>query len=104
MKNLIYIVIFLVSSLSLAQVDFTAEASRDKIAINERLRIEFKMNVDGDNFTPPNFIGFQVVAGPSQSVSQSWINGVSNMSKSYTYVLKPNKTGKLTIQQAVMTL
>jgi hypothetical protein len=103
MKNLIYVVIFLVSSLSLAQVDFTAEASRDKIAINERLRIEFKMNVDGDNFTPPNFIGFQVVAGPSQSVSQSWINGVSSMSKSYTYVLKPNKTGKLTIQQAVMT-
>ncbi|AUC78846.1 BatD protein [Nonlabens sp. MB-3u-79] len=103
MKNLIYVVIFLVSSLSLAQVDFTAEASRDKIAINERLRIEFKMNVDGDNFTPPNFIGFQVVAGPSQSVSQSWINGVSSMSKSYTYVLKPNKTGKLTVQQAVMT-
>ncbi|MFT4838626.1 MAG: hypothetical protein ACI9IZ_000404 [Nonlabens sp.] len=103
MKNLIYVVIFLLSSLSLAQVDFTAEASRDKIAINERLRIEFKMNVDGDNFTPPNFIGFQVVAGPSQSVSQSWINGVSSMSKSYTYVLKPNKTGKLTIQQAVMT-
>jgi len=103
MKQIIYILFFLVGGISLAQVDFTANASRNKIAINERLRIEFKMNVDGDNFTPPNFVGFQVVAGPSQAVSQSWINGASSMSKSYTYVLKPTKTGTLSIQQAVMT-
>jgi hypothetical protein len=103
MKHISYILFFLVGGMSLAQVDFTANASRNKIAINERLRIEFKMNVDGDNFTPPNFVGFQVVAGPSQSVSQSWINGASSMSKSYTYVLKPTKTGTLSIQQAVMT-
>jgi hypothetical protein len=94
---------FLASISGLAQVEFTANVSRDKIAINERLRIEFKMNVDGDNFTPPNFTGFQVVAGPSQSVSQSWINGKGSMSKSYTYVLKPTKTGKISIQQAVMS-
>jgi hypothetical protein len=103
MKQVIYILFFLIGGVSLAQVDFTANASRNKIAINERLRIEFKMNVDGDNFTPPNFVGFQVVAGPSQAVSQSWINGASSMSKSYTYVLKPGKTGTLSIQQAVMT-
>ena len=103
MKQLLYIFFFLSSTLSIAQVEFTANASRTRIAVNERLRIEFKMNVDGDNFTPPNFVGFQVVAGPSQAVSQSWINGKSTMSKSYTYVLKPNKTGKVTIQQGVMT-
>ncbi|MFT5926336.1 MAG: hypothetical protein ACI9WL_001082 [Rubritalea sp.] len=102
MKQIIYIFFFLVGGVSLAQVDFTANVSRNKIAINERLRIEFKMNVDGDNFTPPNFVGFQVVAGPSQAVSQSWINGASSMSKSYTYILKPSKTGTLSIQQAVM--
>jgi hypothetical protein len=102
MKQIIYVFFFLVGGMSLAQVDFTANVSRNKIAINERLRIEFKMNVDGDNFTPPNFVGFQVVAGPSQAVSQSWINGASSMSKSYTYILKPSKTGMLSIQQAVM--
>lgn len=103
MKYLIYILFLLSSYLTFSQVDFTANASRTRIAVNERLRIEFKMNVDGDNFTPPNFVGFQVVAGPSQAVSQSWRNGQSSMTKSYTYVLKPSKTGKLTIQQAVMT-
>ncbi|WP_298951898.1 BatD family protein [uncultured Nonlabens sp.] len=103
MKHLIYILFLLSSFLTLGQVDFTANASRTRIAVNERLRIEFKMNVDGDNFTPPNFAGFKVVAGPSQAVSQSWINGKSSMTKSYTYVLKPTKTGKLTIQQGTMT-
>ena len=103
MKHLLYILFLLIGSSSLAQVSFTAKTSRDRIAVNERLRIEFKMNVDGDNFTPPNFVGFQVVAGPSQAVSQNWINGKSSMSKSYTYILKPTKTGKVTIAQAVMT-
>ncbi len=86
----------------MAQVEFTATPTRDKIAINERVRVEFKMNVAGDNFTPPNFEGFQVVSGPIQSFSQQWVNGKSSMSKSYSYILKPNKTGKITIKQAVM--
>lgn len=86
----------------LAQVEFTATPTRNKIAVNERVRVEFKMNVSGDNFTPPNFEGFQVVSGPIQSFSQQWANGKSSMSKSYTYVLKPNQTGKTNIKQAVM--
>ncbi|GAK88292.1 BatD protein [Nonlabens ulvanivorans] len=86
----------------MAQVEFTATPTRDRIAINERVRVEFKMNVAGDNFTPPNFEGFQVVSGPIQSFSQQWVNGKSSMSKSYSYILKPNKTGKVTIKQAIM--
>ncbi|AGC76274.1 oxygen tolerance protein BatD [Nonlabens dokdonensis] len=104
MKGFIFFCLLIISSWNaIAQVDFTATASRTRIAVNERLRIEFKMNVDGDNFTPPNFVGFQVVAGPSQAVSQNWVNGQSSMTKSYTYILKPTKTGKVTIAQAVMT-
>ena len=39
------------------------------------------MNKDGDNFTPPDFSGFEVVGGPNQSISNSWINGVRSFSK-----------------------
>lgn len=103
MKQLIIFCLLIVTSWSsLAQVEFTATPTRNKIAINERVRVEFKMNVSGDNFTPPNFEDFQVVSGPIQSFSQQWVNGKGSMSKSYTYVLKPNKTGKLSIKQAVM--
>ncbi|WP_397302515.1 BatD family protein [Nonlabens ulvanivorans] len=103
MRHLIIFCLLIITGwTSMAQVEFTATPTRDKIAINERVRVEFKMNVAGDNFTPPNFEGFQVVSGPIQSFSQQWVNGKSSMSKSYSYILKPNKTGKITIKQAVM--
>jgi hypothetical protein len=76
--------------------------SKNSLGLNERLRIEFTMNADGDNFVPPSFeqSGFKVVGGPSQSVSQSWINGKSSFNKSYIYILLPTQKGALTIKQA----
>jgi hypothetical protein len=60
------------------------------------------MNVDGDNFVQPNFEGFRVIAGPSQQISQSWINGRSSFEKIYSYFLLPLQKGNLVIKQAVI--
>ena len=75
LKNHIYIVLLLISTFAAAQVKFEANVSKNKLGVNERLRVDFEMNQDGDNFNPPDFIGFTVVGGPNQSVSNSWING-----------------------------
>ena len=83
-----------------AQVSFTAKVNKQKIGMNERLKVVFEMNEDGDDFESPNFNGFQVVSGPSQSVSRSWINGKSTYSKSYTYYLTPTKVDNITLGQA----
>jgi hypothetical protein len=83
-----------------AQVQFEAKVSKTTLGLNERLRIDFSMNDDGDDFVPPNFEGFRVIAGPSQQVSQSWINGRSSFNKTYSYFLMPMQKGKLTIRQA----
>jgi len=87
-----------------AQVKFEARVSRDEIGINENVRIEFYMNFDGDNLTIPNFqsAGFRVISGPSQMVSQSWVNGRSSFNKAYSYTLMPLKKGKLTISIATI--
>ena len=58
------------------------------------------MNIDGDNFNPPSFDGFRIIAGPSQQVSQSWINGKSSFEKTYSYYLLPQQKGNLVIKQA----
>lgn len=87
-----------------AQVQFEARVSRQSIGINERLRIDFMMNDDGDNFTPPSFEGFRVVGGPSQQVSQSWVNGRSSFNKSYIYFLLPMQKGTLTIKSATIEI
>ena len=93
-------VTILLSPIAFAQVDFKAKISKSELGINERLRIEFTMNKEGDNFNPPSFNGFRIVAGPSQSVSNIYVNGKSSFSKTYTYSLVPLKKGKITIGQA----
>jgi hypothetical protein len=84
----------------MAQVQFEARVSKNTLGLNERLRIDFIMNVDGDNFEQPSFDGFRIVAGPSQQISQSWINGRSSFQKIYSYFLLPNQKGTVTIKQA----
>ena len=96
----IFFITLLLQNIYAQQVEFKAEVSKNQLGANERLRIEFSMNKDGDNFTPPNFQGFRVIMGPSQSVSKSWINGVSSFSKTYIYILEPTAKGKFTIGQA----
>ena len=107
MKQKLYIlVVFLlaVSSVWAQDVSFNAKLDRKKLGINERLRIDFTMNQDGDNFSPPPFEGFTVTSGPNQSVSRQWVNGKSSFSKTYTYFLSPTKRGKFTIKQAEITV
>jgi len=85
-------------------VTFEVRVSKDKLGINERLRVEFVMNQDGDNFTPPDFEGFRVLMGPSTQISSSWINGVRSYSKSLTYFLQPTAQGTATIKQATIEI
>lgn len=85
-------------------VTFEIKLSKEKLGINERLRVEFAMNKDGDNFSPPTFEGFKVVMGPSQSISSSWVNGKRSFSKSYSYILKPISQGYFTIGQATIEI
>lgn len=103
-KHIILVFTVLISSIASAQVKFEAKASKTKLGVNERLRIDFTMNQDGDNFNPPDFAGFTVIGGPNQSVSNSWINGVRSYKKTYTYFLSPTKIGNFTLSQATINI
>jgi len=94
----------LITSVTFSQVKFEAKVSKKKLGVNERLRVDFEMNQDGDNFNPPSFNGFTVVGGPNQSVSNSWINGVRSYKKTYSYFLAPKKRGNFTINQATISV
>lgn len=99
MKKYILLLFLLSMQGIFAQVEFKAVPSKTKLGINERLRVEFTMTEDGDNFRPPLFQGF-TVSGPSQMISNSWVNGKRSFSKSYTYLLTPTAKGTFTIGQA----
>ena len=104
MKLKFYITTFIsLLALVTAAQDATliAKVSKNKLGINQRLKIEFSINKQGsDQFTPPKFTNFKVVGGPSQSVSQSWVNGKVSFSQSYTYIIQPKRKGELTIGTA----
>jgi hypothetical protein len=102
LKNLIFI--FFISGFVSAQVSFDAKVSKKRLGINERLQVDFIMNKDGDEFEPPGFENFSVVGGPSQSINNSWINGVRSFSKTYSYFLAPRKRGVFTIGQATIEI
>ena len=94
----------LYSTTAVAQVQFDAKVSKTRLGINERLRVDFEMNQDGDNFRPPHFENFRVVGGPNQSISNSWINGKRSFSKTYSYFLAPQNRGKILIGQATIEI
>jgi hypothetical protein len=93
----------LLSQFAIAQLEFTATTSNSKIGLNQRLRIEFTVDKQGaDNFMLPNMSDFRIVAGPSQSVNQSWINGKVSFSQTYIYIIQPTKIGTFTIPSATV--
>ena len=100
MKFRLLLLLIFLSSFAMSQVKFEGKTSKTQLGVNERLRIDFTMNEDGDNFIPPSFENFKVVGGPSQSINNSWINGVRSFSKNYTYFLSPTKRGTFTIGQS----
>ncbi len=96
---------FLSISLFAQEAELTTSVSKNKLGVNQRLRIEFSINKQGaDDFTPPAFKNFRVVGGPSQSISQSWANGKASYSQSYSYIIQPRKKGEFVIPSASIQL
>ena len=105
MKLNILILFLLATITTVAQdVQFNAKLSKNRLGVNERLRVDFTMNQDGDNFKSPDFDGFTVVGGPSQTTSRQWINGKGSFSKTFSYFLTPTRKGNLEIGQAEITV
>jgi hypothetical protein len=109
MKQKIYYIPILCALMSLSTYAQTpklvASVSKNKLGLNQRVKIQFTINKQGaDNFQAPNFKNFQIVSGPSQSISQSWVNGNASFSQSYSYIVKPLKKGEFLIPAASIKL
>ena len=109
MKQKIYYILILCALMSVSIYAQTpklvASVSKNKLGLNQRVKIQFTINKQGaDNFQAPNFKNFQIVSGPSQSISQSWVNGSASFSQSYNYIIKPLKKGEFLIPSASIKL
>ncbi len=104
-RNLTFYIILFFTTISLSvhaqDEKLVASVSKNKLGVNQRLKVEYTINKQGaDNFAPPSFKNFRIVGGPSQSISQSYINGVVKFSQSYTYILQPKRKGEYNLPPA----
>lgn len=100
-KNIFILLLFVGQQLLAQDFSFKSSVSKNRLGLNERLRITFSINKQGgDDFTPPDFKNFKVLAGPMQSTNFSYVNGKQTFEQSYTYTIQPNKKGNFTIPSA----
>ncbi len=101
-RNSLFFLCFLYCGFAWTQTaTFTTELSIDSLLLGNATKVSFTLeNARGSNFTPPDFAGFQIVAGPSQSSSISMINGTLSQRFSYIYYLEAEEIGNFYISPA----
>ena len=109
MKRLQFIIFFLTASIGLVaqNVEFSISAP-NVVAVGEQFRIVYRLNARPQNFNPPSFNDFYILAGPSSSTSSSIqiINGQMTQTHefSYTYILEATQEGQFTLEPATATV
>jgi hypothetical protein len=91
---------FYAPALRAQDASFKVSVNQNKVGTGEQFEVSFTLNTNGDRFSPPNFAGFQIVAGPNESSSMSSINGAVSQSVSISYVLMAENEGTFTIGPA----
>lgn len=101
--KLILSLFFLTSSVFMTfsqQGSFTVTVDKDTIFQDEMIKIEFLLDNLSGKFKAPEFESFSVVSGPNTTSTISIINGETNQKKSYSFILVPEISGRLVIDQA----
>lgn len=79
---------------------FSASVNKNKVGVGEVFQLDFSINTNGKDFTPPSLHDFNVHSGPNQSTSMQIINGAVSQSISLSYYLSAKKEGTFTIGSA----
>lgn len=80
-------------------ISLSINTSADTILLDNAFKIEFiTENGEMNDFEPPALNDFDLLQGPSRSMSTSYINGQKSSKASYTYYLKAIKTGKFKVK------
>lgn len=82
---------------------FTARAQATTVGVGQEFQIDYSLNANGSNFTPPSFNGFEV-SGPmtGQSTEMNLNTGTAVVTLTYTYYMVPRSEGTFTIGPATI--
>jgi hypothetical protein len=103
-KKYLILPILLLAGCVLYAQKFTASVSKNRIAVGEVFQLDFSINANAKNFTPPSFGDFSVYSGPNQSTSMQIVNGNMSQSITLSYYIAAKKEGTLTIGPASISV
>ncbi|RFM25915.1 BatD family protein [Deminuibacter soli] len=87
------------------QTGFTVSVSAAKIYRNDAIRVEYKVTNGNDvrDFVAPQFVGWNIISGPSFAQQETYVNGQGSRSSSYIFDLMPAQAGKLKVPGTTIT-
>ncbi|MBM3326832.1 MAG: protein BatD [Calditrichaeota bacterium] len=86
-----------------AQINLSADVDNPNPNLGERVTYTITLtsaSTSAPDIIPPDFDGFDIVMGPSSSTSIQMVNANITTAKTLTYILRPNRSGSLTIPPA----
>lgn len=103
-KNISHIFFLLcIAQFANGQVRFTTTTNETKVGKNDLLQIQFKIENANSvkSINPPSFRDFDVISGPNQETGSIISNGNRSFYAAISYILKPTKAGKFSIEPAI---
>lgn len=100
LRAIAFILLFLGGKAFAQDVTFTATTSNSTVGAGEQFQVTFSVNGNAGKFQAPTFKDFDVLMGPSQSMSTQIINGSFSQSVTYTYILIAQREGTYEIPPA----
>lgn len=83
------------------EIRFFVEVSKDTLLAGHLVQLTYRIeNAEMNEFTAPEFSGFELVAGPQQSSSTRIMNGRVSREASITYILASTEVGKFSLEPA----
>ena len=83
---------------------FSASVSKNPVGLGDQVTFSLELKNagagGGRNLQLPDLSKFHIMAGPNQSSSMQFVNGVVSSTVTYSYVLQPKEMGKITIGPA----
>lgn len=107
LKKIFFLIVFAAFVIhSNAQTGFTLTVSQRDMSMDDELYVDYTVNGTREDVGMPqvNLDSWNVLSGPNTSTNFSIINGKRSSSVAYGFVLKPKRTGQLTVPAAEIVI
>ena len=101
-KHIIFLVLALMATFAVSgqETAFYATVDKNPVGSGDVFSYQITLENGRGDVTPPDLSDFNVVFGPSRSSNYRIINGQQTSSMSFSYTMRPRKTGNFTIGSA----